>query len=133
MNKKQKKNVYDYIDGEKFIRVQAAYEREFENERFIVLNDEGAQEEHILNGIFYEADAFGISGGVYTVYFANENFIDPYLVIDQMNNQDVTEKIKIVSMEATDPVKMYSNCDEIEYVNLVNEDTNIAEPYFKKG
>ncbi len=133
MNKKQEKDVFDYIDGTKFIKVQAAYEREFENEKLIVLNAEGVKEERILNGIIYEADAFGISGGVYTVYFANANFVTPYLVVDQMNNHDVTNKVKIVSLEAAEPVKMYSNCDKTENVNLINEESNIAAFYEKGG
>lgn len=131
MNNKREKNVYDFVDGTKFLKVQVAYEREFHNEKLIVINSEGEKEERILNGIIYEADAFGITGGVYTVYFANENFVTPYLVVDQLNNQDVTQQIKIHSQSLSHPAKVFSNGTAPLNINCT-EENSIAELFKAK-
>lgn len=75
----------------KYIGLQAAYEVEFSNEKFVFLNMDGTKRNVILNGVYYLAEGFAIDGGVYTAYYNYFDLGTPEYVIENHTGIDVKE------------------------------------------
>lgn len=104
----------------KQIVIQSAFERMFENEIITVIDkgEKNTSKDIILNGSFFEAEGEGIEGGIYLVYYKQDDLEKPYLIINVHSQEDVTEKVEVQHRETIASIytdnKMGDTCIPIQ-------------------